>query len=83
MFSYVLDIHGFTDTLASSALHRLHSGFRPTTAVQYNRMFREFLGVPETVHISTHQVNTVVIVHGILASEESFTYEHFKSFSCH
>ena len=46
----------------SSALKRLHSGFRPATAVQYHRMFRDFLCYLETVQIATSQVNTVVLL---------------------
>ena len=46
----------------SSALKRLHSGFRPATAVQYNRMFRDFLCILEMVQIATCQVNTVVLL---------------------
>ena len=60
LFLFILEIHVLSESLVSSALKRLHSGFRPATAVQYNRMFRDFLCFLETVQIATCQVNTVV-----------------------
>ena len=51
-----------TAHLASAALWRLKSGFRPTTLVQYTRMFRDFLYILETVKISLYQVNTVILL---------------------
>ena len=48
--------------LAHSALYRLHSGFRPATTSQYNRMFRQFLLFLEISQVPTSQVNTVIIL---------------------
>ena len=59
---FILEICGLSASLASSALKRLHSGFRPATAAKYNRMFRDFLAFLETVQMATCQVNTVVIL---------------------
>ena len=46
----------------SSALKRLHSGFRPATALQYNRFFRDFLQFLELVQVPTNQVNTLILL---------------------
>ena len=48
--------------LASAAVQRLKSGFRPATINQYNRMFRDFLYFLERAKISPFQVTTVVIL---------------------
>ena len=46
----------------SSALERLHSGFRPATALQYNRMFRDFLQFLKIAQLQTNQVNTIILL---------------------
>ena len=62
MFSYILVIQVHRAQLAQSALLRLHSNFRPTTLVQYTRMYSEFLGFIKTEKISPYQVNIVIIL---------------------
>ena len=62
-FFYVfVETHGLLDPLVSSALERLHSGFRPATALQYNSMFRHFLEFLEMAQLPTLQVNTVTLL---------------------
>ena len=48
--------------LASAAIQRLRSGFRPATMNQYTRMFRDFLYFLEKAQTSPFQVNTVIIL---------------------
>ena len=48
--------------LASAAIQRLRSGFRPATMNQYTRMFRDFLYFLEKAQISPFQVTTVIIL---------------------
>ena len=45
-----------------SALERLHSDFRPATALQYNKMFRDFLQFLEIAQLQTNQVNTIILL---------------------
>ena len=59
---FVVETHGLSDPLVSSALKRLHSGFRPATALQYNRFFRDFLQFLELVQVPTNQVNTLILL---------------------
>ena len=48
--------------LASAAIQRLRSGFRPVTMNQYTRMFRDFLYFLKKAQISPFQVTTVIIL---------------------
>ena len=48
--------------LASTAVQRLTSGFRPATMNQYTRMFKDFLFFLEKAQITPFQVTTVIIL---------------------
>ena len=48
--------------LASTAVQRLTSGFRPATMNQYTRMFKDFLFFLEEAQITPFQVTTVIIL---------------------
>ena len=48
--------------MASWALQRLHSGFRPATWAQYSRMFRDFLAFLEKTKTHISKVNTLLLL---------------------
>ena len=56
------EVNGATACLASWALQRLYSGFRPATWAQYSRMFRDFLTFLEKSQIPIFKVNTLLLL---------------------